>query len=42
VRLAYEPEWVHVIVGLSNSSNPELRAFTILGLDVTEVPVRRP
>ncbi len=42
VRLAYERDWAHVIVGLSNPSNPELRAFHITGGVVSELEIRRP
>ncbi len=42
VRLAYEPDWVHVIVGLSDPSNPELRAFRIIDGAVLELDIRRP
>jgi proteasome lid subunit RPN8/RPN11 len=42
VRLAHEPEWVHVLVGLSDPAKPEMRAFRIVDDAVFEVPVRRP
>lgn len=37
VELAYEPDWVYVIVGLADASRPELRAFRIVDGEVAEV-----
>lgn len=39
VGRAYEPDWTYVIVGLSDPSRPEIRAFRIADGMADEVPV---
>ncbi len=38
VRLAFDPEWVYAIVSLQ-SSEPDLRAFHIVGEQISEVDI---
>jgi len=40
VNLAFYSDAVYVIIGLSNVASPEVRAFSIIDGDVTEVSVR--
>lgn len=40
VRLAAEPDWLYVLVGLADVTRPEVRGFRIRDGRVTEVSVR--
>ena len=42
IRLAYEPDWIHVIVGVADRHHPELRAFRIADAGYRELSIRRP
>lgn len=39
VRLAADPTWLYLILGMADRERPVLRGFTIDGESVTEVPL---
>ncbi len=39
VRLAADPEWVHVVIGMEDYDSPTIKAFRIDGGAVEEIPL---